>query len=369
MAVYRQLKAAFWESPFVMGLTHEERGFFAYLLLNPATTHSGVYKLSIQMMMAQCTFCEETVLSLIQKFVTWKKIAYDQSSHEFMVVSWMKHNRPKNPKTMDRIGKEIRETKSVELKDLWIQTNPLDAEKLDLPYTLSTVKQPFDNSSLTVEEQLGNSSLTVGQQLGNRSPIVQNQEIKKDINSSVLGSCSVVVRKEHGSSLLGLKQEEPEHKDSVSYDQWRDLDHIDLSLRGNQPGEERGVSFLDFNWKEEKQEPTPDIATPEEEIIRYLNQQLCTGYRLDSGSTRKLIQNKLAEGFQVLDFCTVIDKKRKDWKDPPFRSNLIPHILFGNHFEEYLQQDPRGEQRGKSHGQRTPMSTFTNHTQDIREVF
>lgn len=344
MAVYRQLKAAFWESPFVMGLTHEERGFFEYLLLNPATTHSGVYQLSIQMMMAQCTLSEEIIRGLIQKFVTWKKIAYDPMSHEFLLVSWMKHNRPKNPNEREHIGKEVKGIKSLEIKKLWIQINPFDAEKLGLP-----------NRSLTVPEPLGNCLVTV-----------KNQEFKKELSSSVLGSSSVDLIKEVGCSLLGLKQEEPkqEHKDSVSYDQGRDLDPIDLSLREEQPQESSGIKAQEVSNLSPASDPPP-----EEVIIRYLNRKIGSHYSLDSGSTRKLIQKKLQEGFGVRDFMVVIDKKVEDWQDPKYRSNLIPHVLFGDKFESYLEQCPRNEKWYSSFGQRIPISTFHNHTSEIVEVF
>lgn len=374
MAEYRQLKESFWYSPFVLNLSPEERAFYVFMITNPATTQCGIYEISIKMIITLHGYNEEIIQELITKFVTWKKLAYDPDTHEFFVLNWMKHHRPSNQKIFGKVGKEVRATKSKTLQDLWTTKNPLDAEKIGQPKLngTDTVAQPYPNGIGTVQVPLPNGTGTV-----------QKTEFQKDINSSVPGFSSVVLQKEVGSSLLGLKAEEPEHKDSVSYDQGRELDHIDLSLKENQPGEERGVSFLNFNLKEEKQEPTPDKTPPsgsadpppdnplppEEEIIRYMNQQLGTGYRLDSGSTRKLIQKKLAEGFQVLDFRTVIDKKKKDWKNPPFRSNLIPHVLFGDHFEEYLQQEPRVEKGSTSYGQRTPISTFTNHTTAIREVF
>jgi uncharacterized phage protein (TIGR02220 family) len=304
---------------------------------------------------------EEIILELINKFVTWNKIAYDPQTHEFMVLSWMKHNRPNNSKVFCRVGKEVRATKSKTLKDLWSIRNPLDAEKIGQPFTIDTVSIP---TSIGMDTVCIPTSIGIG-----TVQIPEVSECKNDVSSSVLGSSSVDLNKEVGCSLPGLKQEEPGIK------------HQEVSNH----------STVKLNVEEKKSEPTPELklepkrentphqssagpppATdpdPEEVIIRYLNRKLCSGYQLDSGSTRKLIQKKLSEGFGVRDFMVVIDKKVEDWQDPKYRSNLIPHVLFGDKFESYLEQCPRNEKLFSGKGNRMPISTFHNHTSEIVEVF
>ena len=74
------------------------------------------------------------------------------------------------------------------------------------------------------------------------------------------------------------------------------------------------------------------------EIIDYLNKKAGCRYRYNTESTNKLIRSKLNNGFSVCDFKTVIDIKISDWKGTEFEKYLRPYTLFGNKFEQYLNQ-------------------------------
>ena len=55
--------------------------------------------------------------------------------------------------------------------------------------------------------------------------------------------------------------------------------------------------------------------------------------------TKDLIGFRMKEGFKVVDFITVNEKKCKQWKDiPDFCSYLRPETLYSNKFEGYLNQ-------------------------------
>ena len=426
MAEYRQLKVAFWYNSFVLSLSSEERAFFSFMITNPATTRSGIYELSFQMIQTLHGHNDEIILDLINKFVAWKKIAYDPATHEFMILSWMKHNRPNNSKVFARVGKEVRATKSKTLKDLWSKTNPLDAEKIGQPFVLEARTQSLGVGMDTVTIPIPNGIDTNTIPTANGMDTIknfenpENSEFKKDINSSVPGYSSLDLQKEVGCSLPGLKAEEPEHKDQGIPDTELDLYHLDPSLQEKKPGEVQkdqpgeesiphlaGLNLKEAKSKEEtgnqepkknaKQEPEPKQArkaphpgfadpppeepptdkppaddgtpSPEDVVMQYFNQQMCTGYRLGSGKTRDLIHRKLLEGFSVADFHTVIDKKIHDWQEPKYRSNLVPHVLFGDKFEAYLQQAPRINGTYRGFGSRIPVSTFHNQTNEIVEVF
>lgn len=75
-----------------------------------------------------------------------------------------------------------------------------------------------------------------------------------------------------------------------------------------------------------------------EEIIDYLNKKTGCRYRYNTESTNKLIRSKLNNGFSVQDFKIVIDNKVIDWKNTEFEKYLRPYTLFGNKFEQYLNQ-------------------------------
>lgn len=72
------------------------------------------------------------------------------------------------------------------------------------------------------------------------------------------------------------------------------------------------------------------------EIVEYLNQKAGMQYRSGSKATQQHINARLAEGYTVEDFKTVIDKKCADWKGTDYEQYLRPSTLFGTKFENYL---------------------------------
>ena len=59
-------------------------------------------------------------------------------------------------------------------------------------------------------------------------------------------------------------------------------------------------------------------------------------YRATSKATQYHINARIAEGYTVEDFYTVIDKKCAEWKNTEMAKYLRPETLFGSKFENYL---------------------------------
>ena len=59
---------------------------------------------------------------------------------------------------------------------------------------------------------------------------------------------------------------------------------------------------------------------------------------VDCAITRFHIHRLLAEGFQLEDFISVIDKKYEQWRGTRFEQFLRPQTLFGNKFKIYLHE-------------------------------
>ena len=75
------------------------------------------------------------------------------------------------------------------------------------------------------------------------------------------------------------------------------------------------------------------------EIISYLNTAAGLNLNPKSANTRKLIDDRLNDGFTVDNFKKVIDTKCNDWKTTEMSKYLRPSTLFSKkHFEEYLNQ-------------------------------
>lgn len=73
-------------------------------------------------------------------------------------------------------------------------------------------------------------------------------------------------------------------------------------------------------------------------IIDYLNKKVNAHYRPSTGSTKRVIDARLNEGFSEDDFYKVIDIKVKDWLGTDFATYLRPETLFGAKFDSYLNQ-------------------------------
>lgn len=71
-------------------------------------------------------------------------------------------------------------------------------------------------------------------------------------------------------------------------------------------------------------------------IIGHLNDKAGTHYKTKAPNTQRHINARLAEGFTVEDFITVIDKKCAEWKGTNMEKYLRPETLFGSKFESYL---------------------------------
>lgn len=135
-----------------------------------------------------------------------------------------------------------------------------------------------------------------------------------------------------------------EVKDNKAY---TERQYVDVLPAGNEVEPERkqpGTSLepqysidIDKNSKEENSiEEDKKIYI---DVIAYLNEKAGTNYRASAESTKKLIHARIAEGFTLEDFKTVIDNKCADWLNTDYAKFLRPSTLFQNSkFEGYLNE-------------------------------
>ena len=94
------------------------------------------------------------------------------------------------------------------------------------------------------------------------------------------------------------------------------------------------VSQADKEREEDKRIKNKDYIYTA--VIDYLNEKAGTKYRSTTPKTKTAIHARLAEGFTLEDFQTVIDKKCADWMGTEYEKYLRPETLFGTKFEGYL---------------------------------
>ena len=97
-------------------------------------------------------------------------------------------------------------------------------------------------------------------------------------------------------------------------------------------------------------------------ILSRLNEKAGTNYKATSKATQGHINARLADGFTVEDFYTVIDKKCAEWKGGDMEKYLRPETLFGSKFENYLNAPAS---RCKVNG----VAVNPNATNDLDDIF
>lgn len=100
------------------------------------------------------------------------------------------------------------------------------------------------------------------------------------------------------------------------------------------------------NIKPLSSKPDP---VPYAEVISYLNQ--VTGKSFKNVEThKKLIRARWHEKATLGDFKKVIDNKSSEWLGTDMAKYLQPSTLFGNKFDQYLNQTNAAKQKGGSYG-------------------
>ena len=97
--------------------------------------------------------------------------------------------------------------------------------------------------------------------------------------------------------------------------------------------------------KKELVEQKPD-PIPYREIIDYLNQKAGKSFKHSAAGNKKVIKARWNEGYKLDQFKRVVDNKCQDWlNDEKMSQYLQPSTLFGNKFDQYLNQ-----RKGNSNG-------------------
>lgn len=112
MATYRQVHTNFWQDSFILELTPEEKYFYIYLLTNSKTSQCGIYELPKKVMEIETGYNRETIDKLLQRFIDYGKIRYDEMTKEVFIVNWIKYNKIDSPKVKTCIVKELQQVKN-----------------------------------------------------------------------------------------------------------------------------------------------------------------------------------------------------------------------------------------------------------------
>lgn len=112
LAVYRPIQISYWQDPFVISLTPEEKFFYLYLMTNSKTTQCGIFELPVIIIKMETGYNEETIKKLIQKFVDYGKIKYDTETNTVFLLNWIKYNQINSVNICKCVVGELKNTKN-----------------------------------------------------------------------------------------------------------------------------------------------------------------------------------------------------------------------------------------------------------------
>ena len=151
MAIYRPIQTTFWDDPYILDLSLEEKAFYLYLLTNDKTKQCGIYEIPLRKIEMETNLSGERILELFHKFQNQGKIQYSLETREIAVINWLKYNPVNNVNIAKCVEKELREVKNIELVNLLYDvTQPL-IDHINKKGDHVLIENPFKTIYIPVE--------------------------------------------------------------------------------------------------------------------------------------------------------------------------------------------------------------------------
>lgn len=183
MGPYRQVMTSFWTDSFVSDhFSAEDKYFYLYSLTNIHTNLCGCYDISFKQMASETGMNVDTISAIVNRFVkVYNLVRYDESTREFLILNWGKHNWTESPKFRKYLRKEIESIKNNEFRAFL--TDELEGKDdfeyhIKSPDTLSRVEDTFDG--YVIDNSNSNSS---NLEEDNNLKEVSNEEVKKKVRN------------------------------------------------------------------------------------------------------------------------------------------------------------------------------------------
>ena len=160
MATHRYISTTFWDDAWIQGLDPEEKFIYLYLMTNPLTGISGVYKITDRRISFDTGHTEEKIKTTLDKFGTARKAI--RMGEYIVLPSWPKHqNWETMPKIKQGILNELNQLTDEQLRFVYgfgykfpmqdlLQKRKIEVtnETLSIPYADTTDSLSIDYDSL-----------------------------------------------------------------------------------------------------------------------------------------------------------------------------------------------------------------------------
>lgn len=121
MAIFRKIHTQFWGDTFVQTLSPERKYFYLYLLTNEKTKQCGIYEISTRQISYDTGYTVETVLNLLDYFISTGKILVSRKTNEIAIKNWNRYNDSRSPGVQKCINQEVKLVKNQKLVE-WVQS-------------------------------------------------------------------------------------------------------------------------------------------------------------------------------------------------------------------------------------------------------
>ena len=115
MAIFRKVNTSFWSDSFISDLDAQSKLFYLYLITNERTRQCGVYEITKKQISYDLGYSIDTVSILLDKFISYGKIKYNEVTKEVAIGNWLKYNNSSSPKVKSCIDKEFQYCKDTVL--------------------------------------------------------------------------------------------------------------------------------------------------------------------------------------------------------------------------------------------------------------
>ncbi|WP_416828201.1 DnaD domain-containing protein [Ectobacillus polymachus] len=211
MATYRLVQVSFWQDDFVLDLTQEERYFYLYLLTCTKTTQCGIYQLPRKVSELELGLPYDMVEKLLQRFIDYGKVIYDEQTREVLLVNWVRYNPITNTNVEKCVLRELKNVKSKHFVNLFLER--CLAEELSIPLLLKyfgmPVKESHDDQAEMGKQELVEEVSTIEVDLEPKEEPVVTETAAKPKEEIPIGTSDVFTfYEEHFSSLSSYVVEE-----------------------------------------------------------------------------------------------------------------------------------------------------------------
>ena len=162
----------------------------------------------------------------------------------------------------------------------------------------------------------------------------------------IMPDCPDSVREKFIQDEDGLYYNERMEKEILKRDKFVESRRKNASKKKPEENDESEKAYAEHMGNENRNEneiviTDVEVADVYSQVINYLNNRAGTNYRASGKDFRKRVDEKLKDGFTLDDFYKVIDNKCNEWIGTEWEKYLRPRTLFGDKFEEYLNQRTR----------------------------